>query len=140
MNKTKIKVIAGVLVVFLLGVVIGVLGTGIFIRHGIRKFTQREPGTHRTFFMRRLSRELKLTQAQKPDVEKIVAEADVEIHEFIQQSRFEFTEIMQRRNAQLKEILSPEQQKKLDEMLERIQKRWNPQPPPGAPPPPKDHR
>lgn len=127
MNKAKIKVIVGVLLVFLLGVVTGVLGTGIMIRHGIRKFTQRSPdSSHTSLFMKKLSRELNLTETQKPDVEKIVEEAEVEIRDMIRNSRGEFEKIMQQRHAQLRELLTPEQQQQLDEMFTRMRDRWPP--------------
>lgn len=127
MNRTKIKAIAGILIVFLIGVVIGILGTGIFIRRQLRQFGTEEH-SFGNFFMRRLSRNLKLTDAQKPEVEKILKSTEVEMRELLQNSMDEFAEIMQRRNAQLKELLTPEQQEKLDELLERMRKRWHERP------------
>lgn len=127
MNRMKIKVIAGVLVVFLLGFITGVLGTGIFIRHRFRQFTAGE-NSFQTFFMRRLKRELKLTDSQQPEVEKILKQTEVEVRQFLMNSRLEFDKIVQRRNEQLKEILTPAQQKKLDEMHERIKKNWHLEP------------
>ena len=136
MNKTKVKIVAGVLVVFLLGVITGVLGTNIYVMHGIRKFTSgRPPEAHKNLLMRRLSRELDLTEDQKPQVEKILEEANVEIRAFLTKSRAEFEQIMQPRKAQLKEILTPTQQEKLDKIFARMQQRWHrpPPPPPGRP-------
>jgi len=124
MNKTKLKVIAGILVVFLLGTIIGALGTGIFVIHRMRQFTRGEPALRKTWFMKRLTRRLDLTDAQQPEAAKILDQTEEEIHEFMQKSLSEFAEIMQRRNTQLKEILNPEQQKKLDEMFERFHKHW----------------
>ncbi len=133
MNTMKVKAIAGILVVFLLGVIIGALGTGIFIGHKFRQFGEGEHAFGK-FFMRRLNRELKLTDAQKPEVEKIIGETEVEVHELLQTSLGEFVEIMQRRHAQLKEILTPAQQQKLDEMFERMRKHWHARPVPGEKP------
>jgi Spy/CpxP family protein refolding chaperone len=127
MNKVKIKVIAGILVVFLLGVIIGALGAGIFIEHKIRQFGTSEHALSK-FFMRRLTRELKLTDAQKPEVAKILDQTDQEIRELLQKSFAEFAAIMQHRNTQLKAILTPEQQKKLDELTEQMQQRWHVRP------------
>ncbi len=120
MNKMKLKIIAGVLVVFLLGVCIGVLGTGIFIRRQIRKFTQGEPGTRATFFMRRLNRELDLTEAQRADIEKIIHDIEIELRELLQGSHAEFMNIVQRRNVEMKQFLTPEQQQKLDELEQQL--------------------
>ena len=120
------KVIAGILVVFFLGVVTGVLSTGIVIHRKFRQFTMGE-NPFQTFFMRRLNRELKLTEDQKPQVERIIKEGGVEVRQFLDESRLEFETIMERRNAQLKEILTPEQQQKLDDMQTRIRERWHPE-------------
>ena len=126
MNRMKVKIIAGILAVFLLGVATGVLGTGIVIHRKFRQFTMGE-NPFQTFFMRRLNRELNLTEAQKPRVEKIIAQGAVEVRQYLQDSRLEFETIMERRNTQLKEILTPEQQEKLDAMQEKIRQRWHPE-------------
>ncbi len=127
MNKTKIKVIIGILVVFLLGAIIGALGAGIFIGHKIRQFGTNEHALSK-FFMHRLTRELKLTDVQKPEVAKIVEQTDQEIRDLVQKSLAEFGTIMQRRNTELKTVLTPEQQQKLDALTQQMHKRW-PKPP-----------
>ena len=127
MNMLKVKTIAGILAVFLLGVIIGILGTGIFIRHSFRHFGEDEH-SFRKVFMQRLTRELKLTEAQKPEVEKIVGDTEAEMHTLFQNSLTEFAKIMQSRNAKLKTVLTPEQQKKLDEIQEQMQKHWRARP------------
>lgn len=124
MNKTKLKVIAGILVVFLLGAIIGALGTGVFVVHRIRQFAKEGPALQKTWFMKRLTRRLDLTDTQQPEVEKILEQTEKDVNKFMQKSLSEFAEIMARRNAQLKEILTPEQQKKLDEMFEKFDKHW----------------
>jgi Spy/CpxP family protein refolding chaperone len=123
MNKIKIKVIIGILVVFLFGAVIGALGTGIFIGHKIRQFGTDEHALSK-FFMHRLTRELKLTDAQQPAVAKIVDQTDKEIHNLVQKSLVDFAAIMQRRNTELKTVLTPEQQQKLDALTQQMHKRW----------------
>ncbi len=124
MSKITVKAVAGVIVVFVLGVITGVLGTGLVIRHGIREFAERAPDRHRDVLMRRLTRELTLTDAQRPQAEAIVQSGGQEIRRLLQQSHTDFSEIMQRKTAELKTILTPEQQQRLDRMLERLQKRW----------------
>jgi len=136
MNKTKLKAIAGILVVFVLGVALGVLGTGIYVRRSIRRFIEHDPADrHKDLLMERLIQELDLTEQQKPRVEQIVTAAQDDLEQFLLQSRQEFSAIMQRRNAQLKEILTPAQQHKLDEMFARMEKRWRRPPPPPTPDP-----
>ena len=127
MNTLKMKTIAGILAVFLLGAIIGILGASLFIRYNFRHFGQGEQ-TFQKFFMRKLTRELKLTEAQKPEVEKIVGDTEVEMRKLLQNSLKEFAQLMQRRNAKLKEILTPAQQQKLDEIQEQMQKHWRARP------------
>lgn len=76
--------------------------------------------------MRRLTRELKLTEAQQPQVEAIVQSGGQEVRNLLYQSHHEFTAILQRKTTELKAILTPEQQRQLDRMVERLQKRWPP--------------
>ncbi|HOP47266.1 MAG TPA: hypothetical protein PK874_06350 [Desulfobacteraceae bacterium] len=123
MNKIKIKAIAGVIIVFFLGTIIGALGTGIFIRHKIRQFTSGEH-SFQYLMMRRLSRELKLTDEQIPEVREIVAQSAEEMRKLFKNSHSEFIKIMERKNTRLKEVLTPDQQKQLDNMFERIQRHW----------------
>lgn len=144
MNKMKLKVIAGVLAVFLLGGIIGVLGAGIYLRQRVEQFARKAPKDHKELFMERLSRALDLKESQKAEVEKIVMDSMIEIRELVQQSRREFEQITERRNAQLKVILTPEQYQKLLKMEERLRDRWGKNPPPPPPPfpdgPPLDQK
>lgn len=123
MNTTKTKAIAGIVAVFLLGVVTGILSSSIFIGHKIQQFGQ-DQHSFQKFFMQRLTRDLRLTEVQKPAAEKIIGEAEVEMRIFFQNSLTEFGKIMERRNTTLKTILTVEQQKKLDDLQEKMQKRW----------------
>lgn len=124
MNPVKIKAIAGILVIFLLGVILGGLVTGMFIRHKFRQFESGQSSVFNTFFLRKLTRDLKLTESQKPAVEKVLENTEFDVRNMLQNSRREFIAIMQRRNEQLKPILTPEQQQQLDAIQQHIQQRW----------------
>jgi len=142
MNKTQLKVVAGVLAIFLLGIIIGGLGAGIYLRRRVEQFALKAPKDHKEIFMERLSRELALAESQKSDVERIVSNTEIEIRQLLQDSRIKFEEITARRNAELKAILTPEQYQMLEKMEQRIRDRWgkNPPPPPfpdGPPPGPE---
>jgi len=134
MNKTKLKVIAGVLAVFLLGGIIGGLSAGIYLRQRVEQFVRKAPKDHKDLFMERLSRELDLKESQKAEMEKIVTDSMIEVRELIQRSRIEFDQITERRNAQFKAILTPEQYRKLEKMEQRLRERWGRNPPPPPPP------
>ncbi len=134
MNKTQLKVLAGVLAIFLLGGIIGGLGAGIYLRHRVEQFARKAPKDHKEILMERLSRELGLTESQKPDVERIVSTTEIEIRQLLQESRIKFTEITARRNAEMKAILTLDQYHKLENMEQRIRARWEKNPPPPPPP------
>ena len=96
MNKMTLKVIAGVLAVFLLGGIIGGLGAGIYLRQRVEQFTRKAPKDHKELFMERLSRALDLKESQKAEVEQIVTDSMTEVRELIQRSRVEFEQITER--------------------------------------------
>lgn len=122
LNKTKVKAIAGILVVFLLGTIIGTLGTTAFIFRTMRRFTTEGINTQRTWFMRRLDRQVRLTDEQKPQAKAILEQTEEDVHQLLQRSMAEFADILQHRDEELKTILTPEQQQKLDEMTGRMQR------------------
>lgn len=124
LNKMKVKAIAGILVVFVLGALVGALGTTAFVVRKMRQFALEGTHERQTWAMRRLHRQLRLTNAQKPEVQKILKQAEEEVHDLLQDSLAEFIDIVRRRNARLKPLLTPEQQQKLDEMFERMQRHW----------------
>jgi hypothetical protein len=142
MEKIKVKVITGIVFIFLLGMISGILCTSLFIKYKFKQFAQGGPPFQTELFMKQLTSELKLSDKQQADALKIVNETTEEIHKFMQNSRDDFFKLMQQRDAKLKEILTPEQQNKLDEMYKRIQKSWQMGPlrggrPPFGPPPSK---
>lgn len=130
MNKTKLKIVLGVMTIFLLGLVIGSLGSGIYLKRRVEQFTKRAPKERKSLMMAQLSRELDLNEAQKPQVRKIIDASESEIRQFIQQSRIAFDALIERRNVELKAILTDKQYRRLQVMEKRMRKRWGPPPPP----------
>ena len=139
MNNTKFKIIAGLLLVFVLGAICGALGTGIFIKQRFQRFTQRGPEERKDFFVEQLSKELALRDEQRSQAEQIFKSTEDEIQTLLDNSREQFETLMTQSREKLREILEPEQQEKLDAFFMRMKKRRpGPKPPgghPGAPPP-----
>jgi hypothetical protein len=73
--------------------------------------------------MRKLSKELELTQDQKIKVEKIVAQMGEKRREFFLKNRPEIKKIMDEGFAQIKKELNSEQQKKLDVLRAEFEER-----------------
>lgn len=119
-DKLRVKVVAGVLVVFLIGMVIGALGTSLFIARRARQLAEGSNTVRKTWFFRRLDHQLRLTDAQKPAVREVLEQSEEEVRVLLSQSLKEFSDLMLRRNDALKPLLTPEQQEKLDAMSQRM--------------------
>ncbi len=144
----KWKIWVGLLVLFVSGVLIGSISTRMYVRHQISGVFSRERPAVRNLFMRRLTRELDLTNEQRQVVEQIASRTAEEFHEYHTRHRGEVEEIFDRSAAEIKKHLSPAQQEQFDELRKKMKdrhKKWRhgrhrrgPPPPPGLlePPPP----
>ena len=130
MNRIKLAV--GIILLLLLGAVAGSVGTGIYIRHRIEHIAPgKPPKVH--FLLRKLSRELDLTEAQQVEIGKILDESHTEITALRRKFFPEIKEITDQSFALIKEKLNEEQKQKLDKLhgkLKRWRKRGHFPPPP----------
>lgn len=116
------KLVSGLLLVFVLGVLAGAFGTRIYLKDRFAHF-RKDPKARQAFIMRKLSKELELTPDQKIKVEKIVEQVGEKRREFFLKNRPEIKRIMDEGFAQIKKELNNDQQKKLDELREEFEKR-----------------
>ncbi|HVN24000.1 MAG TPA: hypothetical protein VMT71_08505 [Syntrophorhabdales bacterium] len=120
MNKGKL--IVGVALVFIVGVLVGSVGTRLYFqRH--HSFFPGEHGSRTAFIMKRLSKDLSLTEEQKVAVQKIVEQTEEKLREYFLQRRPEIDSIMDDGFSQIRQELNDEQKKKLDELRERFERR-----------------
>ncbi|MDY6844730.1 MAG: hypothetical protein SVW57_11620 [Thermodesulfobacteriota bacterium] len=129
MNRLKVTIC--VLLIFVLGALAGSLGTGLYVKHKIKKFTRDGPPPIMRFLMREMSHELKLSKLQESEIEKIVEQTHKRISDFRERYRPEFEEIIDNSFALIKEKLTQEQRIKLDELRKELQKRRGRVDPPG---------
>lgn len=122
-NTKKWKLWSGLIALFLSGVLIGAVGSGIYLRHQIREFRAGGHPAVRHFILNRLTSELKLNDEQKTQVGKIVCRAQRELSQFRQEHRREIEEIFSRGMADMKPYLTVEQQRKLAAIYERTRHR-----------------
>ena len=123
MNKTKLSI--GVFLVFLVGVFAGSLGMGMYLKHQMKSF---EPGVppppvRHGFIMKRLSRELDLTETQRVEIDKIVKDSEAKFSAIRNQFMPQIEEIADQSFAAIKEKLNADQQTKLEGIEERIRTR-----------------
>ena len=116
------KLVSGLLLVFVLGILVGAFGTRIYLKDKFTHF-RKDPKARQAFIMRKLSKELELTQDQKITVEKIVAQVGEKRREFFLKNRPEIKRIMDEGFLQIKKELNNDQQKKLDVLRAEFEKR-----------------
>ncbi|MBA7688958.1 hypothetical protein ES703_97448 [subsurface metagenome] len=116
------KLVSGLLLVFVLGILAGAFGTRIYLKDRFAHF-RKDPKARQAFIMGKLSKELELTQDQKIKVEKIVAQVGAKRREFFLKNRPEIKRIMDEGFLQIKKELNNDQQKKLDVLREEFEKR-----------------
>lgn len=115
------KLISGLLLVFVLGVLVGSVGTGFYLKHRLAPIIK-EPRARKAFIMKRLSKKLNLTPNQKTKIEPIVEQMIEKRREYYRKIRPEIKRIMDQGFTQIKEELNEDQKKKLDELREKFQK------------------
>ena len=114
------KLIAGIILVFVLGVLSGTLGTGLYVKQKMKPIRQ-DPKAKRTVIIEKLTRGLDLKESQIPKIEKILDELDQRRREYRQEIRKMRTESISR----MKKELTPEQQKRLDQLHQEWEKQRN---------------
>ena len=116
------KLISGLLLVFVLGVLAGAFGTRVYLKDRFERL-RKDPKARQAFIMRKLSKELELTPGQKIKIEKIVEQLGEKRREFFLKNRPEIKKIMDEGFAQIKKELDNDQQKKLDVLRAEFEKR-----------------
>ena len=116
------KLILGLLLVFVLGILAGSVGTGFYLKHRFAPLIK-EPRARKTFIMKKLSKELNLTLDQKTKIEPIVEQMIEKRREYYLKNRPEIKTIMDQGFAQIREELNEDQKKKLDGLREKFHRR-----------------
>jgi hypothetical protein len=140
----KWKIWVALLVLFVSGVLIGSVGTRMYVRHKLAGIYARERPAVRNLFARRLTRELDLTHEQREEIKEIASRAAEEFHNLHNELRSEIEVLFDQSASEMKEHLSPAQQEQFDELRKRMKarhrhKRPGKGPPHGGHPPPPPH-
>jgi hypothetical protein len=116
------KLIVGVTCVFALGVLVGTLGTQLYHGHLVDRFWKDSAG-RRALFLKKLTRELRLTEGQQKEFEVIIEEVDKKLVELHQKKRAEFKKVLDESFSRMRKCLDPDQQQKLEELRARREER-----------------
>ena len=104
----------------MLGVLSGAVGMGLYVKHKMKP-VRHDPKARRTFVIEKLARRLDLKENQIPKIEKILDELDQRRQEYRQDIRKMRTKSI----SQMKNELTPEQQRKLDQLHQEWENRKN---------------
>ena len=116
------KAIAGVLLVFLLGMAAGAFVTIGVIKH---RWTHRGPRVMADFIVRRLSWELRLDNPQRDQLRIIVNQGWEEMKAVHDQVRPQVEGILSNSEVKVRAILRSDQQAKFDELIAERKAKWN---------------
>jgi len=117
-NNKGWEAVSLVLVVFVLGVLLGGVGDHLW---GLRVWgSQPHPMTHRDQIIDDLTRELNLTPYQVKQVTAAVDQKQAEINKLYAPLDAQRDQIRQQGREQIRAALTPEQQKKFDSFLARL--------------------
>ncbi|HEX9206417.1 MAG TPA: hypothetical protein VF853_10885 [Candidatus Deferrimicrobiaceae bacterium] len=111
------KAVAGVVLVFFLGVLAGGIGVYRYHRHRMDRFLRGEPGAVSGFLVQRLSRELDLDATQRARVADIVRRTHEEMQALRQQLHPQLEEIVEKGRREIHAELRPDQQARFDEIV-----------------------
>lgn len=114
---SKWKLISGIALVFILGALVGSIGTRLYFERQYPRLTDHRHT--KAFLMERLSKELGLTQEQKGKIEQIVEQIEEKRREYSLQRQTETENMID----QIKKELNDDQRKKLDAMRAKFEKR-----------------
>jgi hypothetical protein len=116
------KLISGLLLVFVLGILAGSLGTEFYLKHRLAPL-MKDSRAKKAFIMKKLSKELNLTSDQQSKIEPIVEQMLEKRREYYLKNRPEVKTIFDQGFAQIREELNENQKKKLDGLREKFHRR-----------------
>jgi Spy/CpxP family protein refolding chaperone len=135
----KWKLVVGVALVFVLGLLAGSMGTGLYMKNRFPP-PKKDPSEMRAFILERFSQKVDLTEEQKKKFKVIIDQVGEKLDEHFRKTHSEIGKIVEPGFSQMREVLSPDQQEKFDELIERIERHRKEGPkhgPPGPPPRPR---
>ncbi|HIJ56150.1 MAG TPA: hypothetical protein HPQ03_08490 [Deltaproteobacteria bacterium] len=118
------KLVTGVIIVFVLGILMGSLGTGLLYKYRVIRPVKPEPLEKRALILKRYSKALALSPEQSVGFENIIDDMDSKRREFFNKIRPEMRKIREQGVSKMKAILEPHQQEKLDKLHQTFRKRY----------------
>ena len=111
------KAIIGVALVFILGILCGILSTHLMYTSRIESIISGKPQFREEHIVSRLDRKLDLNKQQEEQVRTIVHETHEQIQALRSQLHPQTEAIIEKSQAKIRVILTPEQQKKFEQII-----------------------
>jgi hypothetical protein len=129
------KVWLGVAVIFISGLVIGALGTGLVVGLTFKRMVHRVSAGDTSIIARmvmmKMGRHLRLSREQRRQIKPVVAATIGRISQLHYALRPRIEQEVAKALTEIKKYLTPEQQRRLISRLNQLRSRWRP--PPAAP-------
>lgn len=122
MNKLKVWI--GIFLIFTLGTLTGVIGTRMYVKHRIEQFAGAKRPRIMHLLVRRLSRELDLTETQRAKIEKIMDQTQAKLRDLRSKYKPELESIITSSMESIKAELNEAQKRKMDEIYAKLQTHW----------------
>lgn len=123
MNKKRLKIMAALTVLFLSGIITGVSVTLIYVRKNVDKIMKGDYHFISDNIHRRINKKLELTPEQSLQLRDLTREAVAELNQLREQFRPLVNAIVLKKSEKLRQLLSPSQKSKLDELIKNFQKK-----------------
>ncbi len=121
----KLKLVAGVILIFLVGALTGALGTGLYFSNRIDRFGPGgpPPRLRTSMVVERMTEDLGLTETQRREIERIVEQSESRIMAIRRTYLPEIKEVMDQSFELMKTKLDAEQKNKLESLKQRVGRR-----------------
>lgn len=128
------KLVIGVVLVLVLGLLIGSMGTGLYMKRRLPP-PRKDPSEMRAFILERFSRKLDLTEDQRVRFKVIIDQVGERLDEHFRKTHSELGGIVEPGFSQMREVLGPDQQERFDALIERLERHRKERPKHGPPGP-----
>jgi len=120
----RLKLWAGLILVFILGAIAGSLGTGFYYKDRMERFTRYGHPARSHLLLERLSEELNLTEEQRQEIGTIVDQFHEKLSQIKRSVRPDIRKLRDDTFVAIREKLRDDQKEKFDQLRKRLE-RWN---------------
>jgi Spy/CpxP family protein refolding chaperone len=121
----RVKLWIGLILVFILGAFAGSVGTGLYYKNRTERLTRYGHAARSHLLLKRLSRELSLTEAQKKEIGIIVDQFQTKLSQIKRSVRPDIRKLRDESFSAIRESLTDDQKNKFDDLRKRLE-RWTP--------------